>query len=115
MHYDNFYGHGVGGGVELNVSSSGKYALALGQFLSEVGAFNYSLGISLTLCNSIGCNVGLYASAKVRDTQCCKLGAKVLKSFCAPWQLNLHTKRGWEEKLGCGVMDSPRTQIVVYK
>jgi hypothetical protein len=39
MHNGNFYRHG--GVVELNLSSSGKYALALGQFLSEVGAFHW--------------------------------------------------------------------------
>ncbi len=44
-------------------------------------------------------------------------GAKVLRSFCAPWRLNLHTKRGQEEKLVCGVMDSPRThkQLCINK
>jgi hypothetical protein len=74
----------------------------------------YSLGIGLTLFKSIGHNVQLCASAKVRDTQYCKLGAKVLKSFCAPMGgLNGHTKRGREEKLGRGVMDSPRTHIQV--
>ncbi len=31
----------VGWRVELNLSSSGKYALALGQFSSEVGAFHW--------------------------------------------------------------------------
>ena len=36
MHNGNFYRHG--GGVELNLSSSGKYALALGQFLTLIRA-----------------------------------------------------------------------------
>jgi hypothetical protein len=37
LHSGNLYRHGEG--VELNLSSSGKYALALGQFLSKVEAF----------------------------------------------------------------------------
>ncbi len=42
--------------------------------------------------------------------------AKVLKSFCVPWRLNLHTKSGWEEKLGCGVVDfAQNTYTVVFK
>ncbi len=39
LHNGKFYRHG--GGVELNLSSSRKYALALGQFLREVGAFHW--------------------------------------------------------------------------
>ncbi len=39
MHNGNFYMHGEG--VELNLSSSRKYALALGQFLIEEGAFHW--------------------------------------------------------------------------
>ncbi len=38
LYNGNFYRHG--GGVELNLSSSGKYVLALGQFLSKVVAFH---------------------------------------------------------------------------
>ncbi len=57
MHSGNFYRHG--GGVELNLSISRKYALGLGQFLSEVGE-------------------------KVRDTQYCKLGGQGLKKLLCP-------------------------------
>jgi hypothetical protein len=58
--------------------------------LSEVGAFHwppknhYSLDIGLTLYKSIGINVRLYASAKVRDTQYCKLGGQGLKKLLCP-------------------------------
>jgi hypothetical protein len=53
---------------------------------------HYSLGIGLTMYKSIGRNVRLYASEKVRDTQYCK----VLKSFCAP----LATKFTYKKKSG---------------
>jgi hypothetical protein len=79
----------VGVGVKLNLSSSRKYALALGQVLSEVGAFHwcpnhYSLGIGLMLYKSTGRNVRLYESAKVRDTQNYKLGSQGLKKLLCP-------------------------------
>ncbi len=62
----------------------------------------------------------LYAAAKVRDTQYCKLGGggvKVLKASLPSWRLNLNTKRSREEKLGCGVVDSSRThkQLCINK
>ncbi len=45
----------------------------------------------------------LFASAKVKDIQYCKLGgSKSLKVSVPPWQLNLHTKRGWEENWDVG-------------
>jgi hypothetical protein len=41
---------------------------------------------------------------------------KVLKSFCVPWRLNLHTKSGLEEKRGCGVVAfAQNTYTVVFK
>jgi hypothetical protein len=52
----------------------------------------YSLGIGLALYKSIGRNVRLFATAKVRDTQYCKL-AKVLKNFCAPLATKFTYKR----------------------
>jgi hypothetical protein len=88
LHQGNFYRHG--GGVELNLSSSREYALALGQFLSEEGAFHWPSKttilwvLALMLYKSIGCNVHLYASAKVRDTQYCKLGGQGLKKLLCP-------------------------------
>ncbi len=45
---------------------------------------HYSLGIGLTLYKSIGRNVRLYASVKVRDTQYCKLGGQGLKKLLCP-------------------------------
>ncbi len=33
----------------------------------------------------------------------------------SPWRLNLLTNRGREEKLGCGVVDSPKTHIQFCK
>jgi hypothetical protein len=54
---------------------------------------HYSLVIGLMLYKSVGCNVRLYASAKVRDTDYCKLGGQGLKKLlCPPWRLNSHTK-----------------------
>jgi hypothetical protein len=51
----------------------------------------------------------------IRDTQYCKLGAKVLKSFCAPLAPKFTYKKRSGGKLGCGVVDSPRThKTVVY-
>ncbi len=122
MHNGNFYRHG--GGVELNLSSSRKYALTLGQFKLKQGRGillapknHYSLGIGLSLYKSIRRNVRLYASAKVRDTQYCKLGAKVLKSFCAPLAPKFTYKKRSGGKLGYGVMDSSRThkQLCINK
>ncbi len=45
---------------------------------------HYSLGIGITLYKSIGRNVQLNASAKVRDTQYCKLGGQGLKKLLCP-------------------------------
>jgi hypothetical protein len=42
------------------------------------------LCIGLTVYKSIGHNVQLYASAKVRDTQYCKLGGQGLKKLLCP-------------------------------
>jgi hypothetical protein len=77
-------------GVALNLSSSGNNDLALGQVLSEEGAFHWPPKttilwvLALTLYKSIGRNVRLYASAKVRDTQYCKLGGQGLKKLLCP-------------------------------
>ncbi len=67
LHNGYFYRHG--GGVELNLSSSRKYALEPEQFLSEVGAFHWPPKTTILwvlALYSIGCNVRLYASVKLK-------------------------------------------------
>ncbi len=45
---------------------------------------HYSLGIGLMLYKSLGCSVRLWASAKVRDTQYCKLRGQGIKKLLCP-------------------------------
>jgi hypothetical protein len=121
LHNGNFYRHG--GGVELNLSSSRKYALALGQFLSKVGAFHWPPKTTILWVLALRCISLLDAMCDYIHQQ--KWGipntlswwAKVLKSFCAPLAPKFTYKKRSGGKLGCGVMDSPRThkQLCINK
>ncbi len=99
MRNGNFFMHG--GGEELNLSSSRKYALGrLGRGIPLAPKNYYSLGVGLTLYKSIGCNVRLSASAKVRDTQYCKLGGQGLKKLLCPLGANIYIQKEVGRKTG---------------
>jgi hypothetical protein len=74
-----------GGGVTLNLSISRNNALALENSQARKWQIHWLpkttifWELALTLYKSVGCNVLLYVSVKVSDTQYCKLGSRFKK------------------------------------